>query len=137
LHPSLGHDAWLPPSASSCILSGASSPAKDRCMLHNGIGSTSSFTSKTIIALAASSFVLFSAVAVGFSLLFPCSAGHSQASSSSIAVGTASGSRAQVHSKQHTSSSGRAPAEADVTNSIDGKTAMVSSRIASASGNSP
>lgn len=106
-------------------------------MLHHGIGSTSSFTSNISIALAASSFVHFHAVAVGFNLLFPCSAGHSQALSSSIADGTASGSPAQVHSKQHTSSSGRDPAKADVTNSIDGDTAIVSFQSAAASGNLP
>ncbi len=74
---------------------------------------------------------------VGFSLLFACSAGHLQASSSSIADGTASGSQAQVHSKQHTSSSGRDPAKADVTESVDGKTAMVSFQSAGVSDNSP
>ncbi|DBA83231.1 TPA: mitochondrial translation [Trebouxia sp. C0005] len=52
--------------------------------------------------------------------------GHLQASSSSIADGTASGSRAQVNSKQHISSSDGDPAKADVTNSVDGKTAVVS-----------
>ncbi|KAL0032513.1 hypothetical protein WJX77_004764 [Trebouxia sp. C0004] len=53
--------------------------------------------------------------------------GHLQASSSSIADATASDSRAQVHSEQHTSSSGEDLAKPDVTNSVDGKTAMVKS----------
>lgn len=114
-----------------------SSPAKDRCMLHDGAWSTSSFASETELPITAPSFVFFYSMIVGFSLLVPCSAGHLQASSSSIADGTASGSRAQVNSKQHISSSDGDPAKADVTNSVDGKTAVVSFQGAGASDNLP
>jgi len=106
-------------------------------MLRDGIGSTSSFASETTVTLTTPSVVLSCLLIVCFSLLFPWSAGHSQASSSSIADGTASGSQAQVHSKQHTSSTGQDSAKADVTNSVDGKNAIVSFQSAGASDNSP